>query len=174
MGPFSPASVWRLKFKSNATFKQMPVQEIKTSNPCNAWHQEKCTVWHLEVIFSSSVLVTDKMNLASSEELHINPHHTNSIRCSRSTSNTVFGTFIQAPPTQYNPPPNTQTWLRHCQTWHCRLPCCQGPSLGVAVDWLPGCTLSLTALTVPPRRGFDDRNYSPTAGPSHPSCPSVI
>lgn len=85
-GPFSPAPVWRLKFKSNATFKQMPVQEIKTFNPCNAWHQEKYTVWHLEVIFSSSVLVTDKMNLASSEKLHINPHHTNSICCSPSPS----------------------------------------------------------------------------------------
>ena len=29
-GSFSPATVWRLKFKSNATFKQMSVQEIKT------------------------------------------------------------------------------------------------------------------------------------------------
>lgn len=29
-GSLSPATVWRLKFKSNATFKQMSVQEIKT------------------------------------------------------------------------------------------------------------------------------------------------
>lgn len=87
-GLFSPASVWRLKFKSNATFKQMPVQEIKTILSMPGIKQN--AVWHLEVIFSSSVVVTDKINLAPSEKLPINPHHTNIICCSRSTSNTVF------------------------------------------------------------------------------------
>lgn len=78
----------------------------------NAWHQAKYTVWHLEVIFSSSDAVSYKINLAvvtkkKEKKIHINPHHTNSRCCSRSTSNTLLETFIQAPPTQYNPPPNT-------------------------------------------------------------------
>lgn len=52
--PF-PATVWRLKFKSNATFKQMSEYKIKTALSMPGFKQRKSTVWHLGVIFSLQV-----------------------------------------------------------------------------------------------------------------------
>lgn len=52
--PF-PATVWRLKFKSNATFKQMSEYKIKTVLSMPGFKQRKSTVWHLGVIFSLQV-----------------------------------------------------------------------------------------------------------------------
>lgn len=103
---FSPATVWRLKFKSNATFKQMSVQEIKTILSMPGIKQNaQFGIWKWFSLPPS--LFHIKLTWQSSEKMHINPHHTITLRCSRSTSNALFETFIQAPPTQYNPPPNT-------------------------------------------------------------------
>lgn len=94
--PF-PATVWRLKFKSNATFKQMSEYKIKTVLSMPGFKQRKSTVWHLGVIFSLQVFFF----------------------CSHFTSNTLLETFLHAPPTQYkSAPERSQTWLRHCQAWH--------------------------------------------------------
>lgn len=128
---------------------------------------------------SSPVVITDNINLASSgkkkTQMDMKPHHTSSIYFSSSTFNTVFRNLsTSSHGTVQSTPEHSQIWLRCCQTWHCHLPCCQWRSLGVAVDWLPGCALSLTGLLVPPRWGFDDRNSSPSARPSHPAYPSVI
>lgn len=49
----------------------MPVQEIKTILSTPGIKQN--TVWHLEVIFSSSVVITDKINLASSGKIAYKP-----------------------------------------------------------------------------------------------------
>lgn len=61
--PF-PATVWRLKFKSNATFKQMSEYKIKTVLSMPGFKQRKSTVWHLGVIFSLRVFMPSyKINL---------------------------------------------------------------------------------------------------------------
>lgn len=81
--PFS-ATVWRLKFKSNATFKQMSEYKIKTVLSMPGFKQRKSTVWHLGVIFSLRVFMPSyKINLVivrgkkNSKNLHVNPRYTN-------------------------------------------------------------------------------------------------
>lgn len=128
--PF-PATVWRLKFKSNATFKQMSEYKIKTVLSMPGFKQRKSTVWHLGVIFSLRVFMPSyKINLVivqgekkfKKSACEPTLHKQVFFFCSHFTSNTLLETFLHAPPTQYkSAPERSQTWLRHCQAWHCHL-----------------------------------------------------
>ncbi len=95
---FSSATVRRLKFKSNATFKQMSVQEIKTVLSMPGIKQNtQLDIWKWFSPPLSSFPI--KLTWQSSEKnAYKNPHDTNRLSCSRSTSKTCSETFYTSSP----------------------------------------------------------------------------